>query len=336
MLRTRRTTSWLEQQLGEAGVVRRLRPELRQPLLGAGLLVRVEVLPHHRVPDHGRRAGAQLEPVEEVGGARALDGGRHLGRELQRPAEPLEPLRLVRPDVGREPQPALGRSSGRAARRRSRAARRRPAGPSQRRHRAAPRVAQHDRRRRRADRTPVRRARPGTGRRAGSARRWHRSRPAAAAAVAGRQRAAGHRSAQPTGRPRWSAAAWSSDRAARRGARRAPRAAPPRRCSRSPLPPTDGKVSASAGARRSSTSRCAPPISRRASALGPGSSSWPRSTSYAGPPASTSSATLLQQELVQRRAERRAALRLLPDQGDHPPDTGLSHAACTPPAAVDR
>jgi hypothetical protein len=44
----------------------------------------------------------------------------------------------------------------------------------------------------------------------------------------------------------------------------------------------------------------------------------------------------VQQELIQRRAESRAALGLLPDQGDHPLRPGSSHGACTPPATVDR
>src|SRR3954470_3460999 len=53
-------------QVGEAGPVRGLRAELVEPGGDPGPLSRAEVLPHDRVPHHGRRALAQLDAVEEV------------------------------------------------------------------------------------------------------------------------------------------------------------------------------------------------------------------------------------------------------------------------------
>ena len=98
--------------------------ELGQPCLGAGPLGGVEVLPHDRVPHHGRRALAQLEPVQEVGGAGGDHRRRNIASQLEGTAQALEPRLLVRPDVGREQQPSLGRWWGRSARGRSPAARR--------------------------------------------------------------------------------------------------------------------------------------------------------------------------------------------------------------------
>ena len=44
----------------------------------------------------------------------------------------------------------------------------------------------------------------------------------------------------------------------------------------------------------------------------------------------------VQQEQVERGAEPAARLGLLPHPRDHPARAGITHGACTPPAAVDR
>ena len=81
-----------------------------------GTLRVVEVLPHDRVPQHRPRARLGGEVGGEVRRAPPHDRDRIRARQLERAAEPREPLPLVGPDVrGQRQRALLGRRVDRVA-----------------------------------------------------------------------------------------------------------------------------------------------------------------------------------------------------------------------------
>ena len=91
-------------------VVVRARAGRLEQRVGAVPLGRLDVLPHDAVPHDRRDAGPRLGQLtlEEVRSAEPLHRRRVGGGQLQRCAQPLEPVHLVGPDVRRERQPVLG------------------------------------------------------------------------------------------------------------------------------------------------------------------------------------------------------------------------------------